>query len=195
MASNHQPSPKTKKKPSPWKSQTHVCQSNIKRFKIIQKKRGKRAPTWCPFPSSFGTELDALKGEYFQDEGAGFPSLMMVWKNWFSSLTSRYGICLQEKWSAATPRKNKKWWRRWLVLHIVHWSTANSITKPSAAITSRNKHWFKNWLRRWDKNGKDQEVCHNRLNQYQPRATITAAQHSGGPCSSSSWSLRSTVRR
>ena len=37
--------PKPKKKPNPFKSQIHVYQSNTNRFKIIQKKRGKMAPT------------------------------------------------------------------------------------------------------------------------------------------------------
>ena len=61
----------------------------------------------------------------------------------------------------------------------------------SAATTSQNK----DWLRGWNKNRKDQEVCHGCPSQHQPRATTTAAQHSDGPCSSSSWSLRRTVWR
>ena len=45
MATSHQLGPKPKEEPSPFKSQIHVCQSSIWKFKIIQKKRGKMAST------------------------------------------------------------------------------------------------------------------------------------------------------
>jgi hypothetical protein len=46
--------PKSKKKPSPLNSQTHICQDDIRKFKIIQKEREK---------ASLGVELEALKGD------------------------------------------------------------------------------------------------------------------------------------
>ena len=45
--------PKPKKKPSPFKSQIHVCQSNISRFKNISEKKRESSHVKAPFSLLF----------------------------------------------------------------------------------------------------------------------------------------------
>ena len=180
--------PKSKKKPSPLNSQTHVCQDDIRKFKIIQKEREKGLPreahlsliSWC---GARGAE-----GRHFQDKEIRFSSFMIMGRGWFSSLTSSH-----------VSRKNglrQHQWKQEMMEKVVAPPHCPLVYGELTHKTiCGNISWNKKWLRGWDKSWKDQEVCHGRPNQHHPRATTTVAQHSGGPCSSSSWSLRRMVWR
>uniref|UniRef100_A0A2N9GXV9 Reverse transcriptase Ty1/copia-type domain-containing protein n=1 Tax=Fagus sylvatica TaxID=28930 RepID=A0A2N9GXV9_FAGSY len=102
---------------------------------------------------------------------------------------------------------------------ITQRSTPNSVTKRSAAaapaaaddggddiswsfplstgrggLRHRMIHGITSWKQKQQlKAEKTREVCHSHQDNHHSRATTTTAQHYGGPCSSTSWNLGSTV--
>ncbi len=81
--------------------------------------------------------------------------------------------------------------RRRLVLLIAQWSTVDSIIEPSAAAPAEKRNDGEDETRA-ERAKKSAMAAQANTTQ---GATTTVAQHSGGPCSSPTWSLGRTIWR